>query len=450
MSKKLVLNGWWSTAGGKAFQIGLLLLILLIPSALVRNVIEERRGYQAEAEREYRGSWGPEQSVMGPVLVVPFATPQSNARGYLHIMPSRLDTKVELVPEQRRRGLFHATVYDAKIAFSGQFLVPPSALAAVPAEAELLWPEAIVTLQATRFSEVDPDEPLSWADQTLSFDDRAEDGSTACGALRRIAAHAVMASAPASDRPIPFETTLTLRGTQSLKLLSEARKGMVKASSSWSSPGFSGWQLPDAYTITDAGFDASWTIGSTGALSWIISPATRATACTAEDKPNIMQGRIGIDLLQPMPVYHMAERSLKYAILFPVLAFLTYFLFEMLAGLRIHIVQYGLLGLSLSLFGLLLISLAEPLGFTPSYVLASIAVLLQSSLYTVSVTGRLRLASLFAGILASLFGFLYIVLSLETYSLLSGSVALFALLSLVMAVTRRVRWSGDAPAGGSV
>ena len=131
------------------------------------------------------------------------------------------------------------------------------------------------------------------------------------------------------------------------------------------------------------------------------------------------------------------------------LSFLTYFLFEALSGQRIHLVQYGLLGLSISLFALILVSVAEPLGFAPAYAISAAAVLAQASLYTWSVTGRPRLAAVFAGVLALLFSFLYVVLSLEAYSLLAGTAALFAILSVIMAVTRRVDWSASTARGAA-
>jgi inner membrane protein len=141
----------------------------------------------------------------------------------------------------------------------------------------------------------------------------------------------------------------------------------------------------------------------------------------------------------------MVERSAKYGPLFLALSFLTYFLFEAIAGVRIHIIQYGLLGLSLSLFALLLISLSEPLGFTAGYALSALMVLLQASIYTASVGRALRPAAIFATVLAALFGFLYVALSLEAYSLLVGGLAFFTALSITMVVTRHVDWSKARP-----
>jgi inner membrane protein len=137
----------------------------------------------------------------------------------------------------------------------------------------------------------------------------------------------------------------------------------------------------------------------------------------------------------------MVSRAAKYGVLFLTMSYLTLFLFEMLSGVRIHLVQYGLLGLSVSLFALLLISIAEPLGFSAGYAISTAAVLAQSSLYALSVVRRGRLALVFCGVMAGLFAFLYVVLSLDSYALLAGTVALFVVLSAVMLVTRRVNWS---------
>jgi inner membrane protein len=137
----------------------------------------------------------------------------------------------------------------------------------------------------------------------------------------------------------------------------------------------------------------------------------------------------------------------KYGLLFVVLSFATYFFFEVLSKLRIHVVQYGLLGLSLSLFSLLLLSLAEPIGYLNGYLTAAGMVLLQSTLYTAAVSRRFVPTLMFAAMLSSLFGFLYVLLGLETYSLLIGAIALFIVVSALMVLTQMVKWPVRSLAG---
>ena len=147
-----------------------------------------------------------------------------------------------------------------------------------------------------------------------------------------------------------------------------------------------------------------------------------------------------VALLEPTPTYRMMNRASKYNILFVVLSFTTYLLFELLTKLRIHPLQYGLLGGSLTLFALLLVSFSEMVGYDAGYAISAGLVLLQASLYTAMVTRRMALSALFGLMLASLFGFLYVLLSLETYSMLVGSLGLFMVLSLVMMLTQRAKW----------
>ena len=173
------------------------------------------------------------------------------------------------------------------------------------------------------------------------------------------------------------------------------------------------------------------------------SPRIAASATVMD--PAMWKGStIGVELIEATPIYRMINRVAKYGLLFVVLSFATYFFFEVLSRLRIHIVQYGLLGLSLSLFSLLLLSLAEPIGYTNGYLVAAGLVLAQSTLYTAAVARRFTPAFVFALMLTSLFGFIYVLLGLETYSLLIGALALFVVVSALMVLTQMVRWPGRA------
>ena len=200
--------------------------------------------------------------------------------------------------------------------------------------------------------------------------------------------------------------------------------------------------MPLNSTVSADGFEAKWQTTEFG------SP--RITTASADPEPSMWNTPcIGVDLIQATPIYRMINRVAKYGLLFIVLSFATYFFFEVLSRLRIHVVQYGLLGLSLSLFSLLLLSLAEPIGYTNGYLVAAGLVLLQSTLYTAAVARRFMPAFLFALMLASLFAFIYVLLGLETYSLLIGALALFAVVSVLMALTQMVNLPGrltSAPA----
>ncbi len=170
--------------------------------------------------------------------------------------------------------------------------------------------------------------------------------------------------------------------------------------------------------------------------------AALSAAAVIFDPPMWKNASLAVDLIEATPIYRMINRVAKCGLLFMVLAFATYLFFELLSRLQIHIVQYGLLGLSLSLFSLLLLALAEPIGYAAAYGLSAALVLAQSSLYTWSVARHAGPALAFAGMLAGLFAFLYILLGLETYSLLIGALALFLVVSGLMVLTQKVSWPG--------
>ena len=436
----------------KLALIGVLLLIMLIPEMWVSSMIDERQDRQQQVQEEIGRSWGPEQSVLGPILVVPFRATRAQpnlsngqpqppvwVRGYLHVMPARLVARVRLAPEMRRRGLFRAIVYSADVSLGGSFTVPPLAVREHP-EAELLWRESYLAIGASDLRAFAADTPLSWSGQSLPAADDPPEGAD-CGMMRFMRWNLALTAAPAPDRAIAFETAFKLRGTQVFRLVPAARQIEMTAEAPWATPSFTGAVLPASSNVTGRGFEAQWA-GAGGArqLAWHAPVAMQCNGSAIASANNPDQ-QIGVALLEAVPTYRMVTRASKYTVLFLALAYLTYFLFETLTRSRIHFVQYGLMGLSLSMFALLLLSLAEPIGFPLAYVAASAAIVLQASLYTAAATRRISLAVTFAGVIAALFGFLYVVLSLETYSLLAGAVALFVVLSVVMAATSHVDWS---------
>jgi len=246
------------------------------------------------------------------------------------------------------------------------------------------------------------------------------------------------AGPPEPGRSIPFETQFELRGTSAFRFAPLGREVDVALSAPWPTPSFAGAILPSSSTVSAEGFEAAWHVSSNIATGHGVWSSNAAIGGQGWQQP---EDQIGVELLEAVPTYQMVDRASKYALLFLALAFLTYFLFELVSRVRIHFVQYAMMGASIALFSLLLISLSEPLGFAEGYAIGSALVLLQASLYTAAVTRRWRLAFQFFAILAALFGFLYVVLTLETYSLVTGSLALFVALSLVMMVTRRLDWS---------
>jgi inner membrane protein len=425
-----------ASPAAKAVLIAALLLVMLIPLTYVSALIQEREARQAEVVREFKKSWGPAQSLTGPILVVPYWTSPDKPRRYLHIAPSEAKAIVRLTPELRKRGLFHSVVYTAAVRLSGGFVMPPDVAASDGAA--LVWPEAFVMLTASDLRGLKSSARLAWNGRALPWSDCPQTADGTCGGEPFVVVRPGFAGPPEAGRVIPFETQFELRGTGAFRFAPLGQEVDLALSAPWPTPSFVGAILPSTSEVTVDAFEAAWHVSSNVATGHAVWSSNAVLDRQAWQQP---EDQIGVELLEAVPTYQMVDRASKYAVLFLALSFLTYFLFELVSRARIHFVQYAMLGASMALFSLLLISLSEPLGFAQGYAISSALILLQASLYTVAVTRRWGLALRFFAILAGLFGFLYVVLTLETYSLVTGSLALFVALSLVMLVTRRLEWS---------
>jgi inner membrane protein len=416
-----------------------LAMACILPNLLIGGVIEEREQRQSGVREEIKRNWGPQQTVYSPTLVIPYQA-GDRPRQYVKVAPARLDLAANFTPEERKRGLFQTTVYLAKLDMQGTFVVPPEARLrdfVSDKDGRFVWNEAAIVfgteggLTGMRASDNITIEGVETQWQPCLEVMRNE--QTCKGSVT------VLANAPltptATGARIAFKSAVNLRGTGSLCFLHGGKELVASFKSTWPSPSFIGNTLPLSSSVTADGFDARWQASEFG------SPRVTASPFVVDSA--MWKGpTIGVDLIEATPIYRMITRVSKYGLLFVILSFATYFFFEVLARVRIHIVQYGLLGLSLSLFSLLLVSLAEPIGYTNGYLVSAALVLAQSSIYTAAVARRFMPALTFAVVLASLFGFIYVLLGLETYSLLIGALALFIVVSALMVLTQMVKWQG--------
>jgi inner membrane protein len=227
---------------------------------------------------------------------------------------------------------------------------------------------------------------------------------------------------------------LNIKGSESLSFLPLGDTTRASIESAWPSPSFSGNYLPNAREVTDGGFNADWKISSIGRS--LPSRWTKGSGAATSTK----SGAFGVDLYMPIGVYRLTMRAATYGVLFVVLTFVSYFMFEVVVGLKLHPLQYLMVGLANVIFFLLLISLAEHIGFGWSYISSAFA---SSGLivgYSYSVLGQRSQAMIVGGVLFVLYCFLYMTLKAETYALLAGSIGLWAALALIMYLTRRIDW----------
>ena len=430
------------SASLKVGIIAALILGLLIPVSMIQGVIWDRDATSNLSRTDIMQSWGGEQTIAGPILIVPYevvSVTQYGERvvdeGRAYVLPDKLELDASLAPDIRYRGLHKVPVYTADIRLSGTFNLPISGELDIET-AYLDWQHATVALGISDARAVTSAPVLSMGGVKSKF----ESAAVQIAALppQIIAPVGGALTKRSDDGPVEFEIALNINGTKSLKVLPLGDTSTISMNSSWPSPSFVGSYLPQSREISDGGFTAEWRISSIGRQlpsRWIEGSL---------QVPALSNLAFGVDLFVPVGLYQKTLRTTKYAILFIGLTFVAYFLFEIVAGLHLHPLQYLMVGLANTLFYLLLLSLAEHMGFGWAYLLSSLG---SSGLivgYSRAVLGDRRRAMTISGVLFCLYGFLYMTVQAENYAMLSGAVGLWIALSIVMYLTRRVNWYGDA------
>jgi len=423
----------------RVLLIGILVLLLQIPIAMIDGLIGARRSTRDEALQEVTGTWGKEQTILGPALAVPYVkrwieaagTDQSKARSTEHhavFLPDTLRIEAKVTSEVRYRGIFEVPVYRLEAHLTGRF-EPPSLADQGVAPEDIRWEKAQIWLGIADARAIQNQAGLTLDGKEFGFvPGTGHSGGGQAGI------HAPIGTVAKSGGE--FSIPIVLNGSSSLALAPFGRETTVRIDSDWPDPRFQGNWLPDRRQIGANGFTAEWTVPSLGRnypQSWTSEgPVTDKT---------LEASTFGFALLTPIDPYRMAERSVKYESLFLLFTFLTMWLFEVLAGRRLHSLQYLLVGAAMCLFYLLELSLAEHLGFGLAYALASASIVGLITAYTSAALQGAGRAAIIGGVVAALYGFLYVLLRNQDYALLVGSVALFIVLALVMYLTRKVDWN---------
>lgn len=430
-----------STPLGRLFLLALLLFALQLPLSMIRGVVNDRALHRAAAASAIAESWGGTQTLVGPLLrvgCVKRGTVKDNKgrvretvdRWTIHLLPEDLDIDSRLQTQTRKRGLFEVPVYSGRFALNGHF-VRPTLGHCGGAATELDWSLVALVLGIGEPRGLGTGTRLVWNGLPFEF----QPGTGGETAALPSGVHVPLAPQVFSDST-GFELTLQLNGSERLLFAPMGRETRVAVHADWPHPSFQGSWLPVERKTRQNGFEAHWSI------SYLGRNFPQVWKPDVDYVPALGHSLFGVQLLQPVDTYVMAQRIAKYATLTVIFTFLTVWLTEILSGRRVHPIQYGFLGAALCLFGLLQLALAEHLGFLVAFLAAAAAVTGLVTLYSRSVLQNGRRALAVGGLLAGLYAYLYSLLRAEDYALLGGTLALFALLALAMYLTRRIDWSG--------
>lgn len=423
--------------------MAVLTLLLLIPLGMVSGIVGERASRRNEAVASVSSTSGGSQIVTGPVLTIPYTVTWKDDRGQIqqahrlaHILPSALRFEASLATEERKRGNFKVIVYRTELAVNGRFVLPDLSWVR-PEPSSVEWGDAVVSVGISDPKALTRRASIDWNGRTEQFTSGVMDVGLFNSGIQ---APVTGLDGSRSATEIPFGFKLALNGTRDLSFLASAEETVVNLTSAWPHPSFFGAPPPEQRRIADDGFSATWHVPDFGRGY----PARWTSRDFDTNREQFLArgaaSAFGVSLIHPVDVYQQAERAVKYAVLFLVLTFLVFFLWEIFRDVLLHPVQYSFVGFGLCMFYLLLISVSEHAGFNVAYVTAATATTLLIAGYARAVLKGTRQAVSVGSSLAVLYGFLYLLLKNENYALLTGSVGLFLTLAAVMYLTRQMNW----------
>ena len=436
----------------KGVIIALLILILLVPGAMIQNLIKERQERSRETVQKINDKWSRSQTLCAPLLLVPYTTTKldKDKKTYyeehtLYVTPKNLKINASLMPEERYYGIYKAILYKSDIHFEGNF----AGLTNLKIDnSELHFDKAQIAIGITDLKGVTQNPDFKIGDKMLEttvgviktfsvieeeevvVDRYSRDGSYSYN--RTISGKTLIVNLKGINLTdsLQFDCTMQLNGSSAISFIPIGQHTAVTVNGQWQSPSFIGSFSPES-TIEKEQFNASWNI---------LSFNREIPEMWSDNNiSNLGDNSFGVNLIETVDHYQQNMRSAKYALMFIALTFIVFFFVEIFTKKPIQFFQYVLVGIALTLFYSLLLSLSEQIGFGWAYLTASAATILMITVYFYSLIKQKLATFILAGIMLILYAFLYIILQIEDFALLFGSIFLFVILGVIMFVSNKIK-----------
>ena len=449
----------------KGITIAILVLLLLIPGSMIQNLIKERQSRSKDTIAKINDKWSRSQTLCAPLLLIPYTTTKldKEKKVYqeehtLYITPKELNISASITPEERHYGIYKAILYTSDIHFSGNF----SELSNLKIENSVLhFDKTQIAIGITDLRGVAQNPDFKIGDKTLEAsvgvvkifsvsDYSGSDYTSKYGyneyyGKSSISGKTLIVNLEGIDlqncsaEMLNFDCTMKLNGSSSLNFIPIGQNTDVTINGEWKSPSFIGSFSPTS-NINKDNFDANWNI---------LSFNREIPAMWSDNSiDNLGDNSFGVDLIKPVDHYQQNMRSAKYALMFIALTFIVFFFVEIFTKKPIQFFQYVLVGIALILFYSLLLSLSEQIGFGWAYLVASAATILLTTVYFFSLIKQKPPTIILTGIMLILYAFLYIILQIEDYALLFGSIFLFVILAVIMFVSNKIKSKGQNAVNG--
>ncbi|GAA3569818.1 cell envelope integrity protein CreD [Snuella lapsa] len=442
---------WLKTSiTARMLMVGFLIIILLIPLSYINSLIKERSFRQQDVVNEINDKWGNNVLVYGPILKIPYKTytetttfnektktylKETKAHiNYAYVFPEELNTNVDVNSKTLKRGNFESAVFTTDMQLSGYFT--PTDLSSKDIKPEdIIWEKTSVIIQTSNLKGIKSEVLLKLNANTYPFQTNYNDNSKNNGNhLDVLESNFINADAISKQENASFNILITFNGSKQIEIVPIGRTTTMNMSSNWADPSFIGNYLPNDETknITKDGFTADWKV----------LHINRAFSQQHLNKiPNLKEFAFGTKFMVMVDEYQKSERSAKYGFLVIALTFLIFFLIQTLSKINIHPFQYLMIGLALTMFYTLLVSISEHSNFLNAYLIAGLSVILLITLYSKSVLKTFKFPVFIGTSLTALYAFIYVIIQLENYALLVGSIGLFAILAIIMFVSRKIDWN---------
>ena len=432
----------------RMLMVGFLTIILLIPLSFIKSLITERSYRQQDVVEEINGKWGNNVMVYGPILKVPYKTYSETKTydektktyfkdikthiKYAYIFPEKLESDIDVNSKTLKRGNYESAVFTTKMDFSGHYKPIDLSIKDIKKE-DIVWDKVSVIIKTSNLKGIKNEVQLKINNNSYSFQTNFNDTDNETQ-LDELESSFLKVSDISVDKTPKFNLSLSYNGSKQIELIPIGKTTSVQMNSNWAHPSFIGNYLPNDETkeITKDGFKAGWKV----------LHINRAFSQLHLKKiPDLNKFAFGTKFIVMVDEYQKSERSAKYGFLVIGLTFLVFFLIQTLSKINIHPFQYLMIGLALTMFYTLLVSISEHSNFLKAYLIAGISVIALITLYSKSILKTYKFPMFICLSLTALYVFIYVIIQLENYALLVGSIGLFLILASIMYVSRKIDWS---------
>ncbi len=415
----------------KIISIGILILVLLIPTSMISSLLRERESRRDAVVQEINQKWGNSQTITGPFFTVPYKSFYKDKNDklqhtikYFHILPEKLNITGNITPHVRYRSIYEAVLYNCQLEVKGLFTIPKLNQLNIEVE-HILWNKAIFSIGISDMRGIKNAVQITFGKNSYGVNPGLKTADIASAGISTI----IPLSPDESSKPFSFK--LTLNGSEQIQFTPMAEETNVTVQSDWVSPSFNGAFLPTERDISEKGFTATWKV---------LHLNRNFPQYWEGNRYKVNESCFGFKLLITADLYQKATRLSKYALMFVVFTFSAFFFSEILNKSRVHPIQYLLIGLAVILFYVLQLSISEHVNFDFAYVISATAITLLVSGYSKGILKNNYFTLTVFSLLTILYSYLYIVLQLEDYALIMGSIGLLLVLATVMFITRKIDW----------